>query len=516
MKASIIQSKPQTEDNAFRRIAAFVLRLGRKSRTFRTVVNVGFGGPVWSKQDVRLFAREGYKGNPYMYSACDALVKAMADPPPVLYRVRGGSSIEKAYKSGYNLDTSIRGFSAKNWSLQTAALQAVRKKTSQLSLITGATPAIARGMAVKQLAVSGELEIITAHPILDLLARPNGWYQTSYGEFVTAWGLSMLLAGEIFTEPIGEKGDEKAPNELYVLPAHELTPERGTSTNPIPAWRYRGRSTDSFKYSPDPLKTEIFFNKLYDPINPLRGLSPVEACVRSIDLNNQARGWNLNFLKNAGIPPALVTGEFDDTGAAAIHEAYAEDVAGEQNVGRLVTLSGKNLQYHQLSMDAAKLHWGDIINLTAREIAIVFGVPPEILGDATNKTYSNYQEARLALYQDRALPLTDFMYGAWNASWVRRFGDDLFLDYDADQIVAIQTDIKQAYERLEAAKFLTINEKRAAVGYENVDGGDVIFVPITSIPLEVAASGDIEELKEYPKILAELLASTGIEMNGLA
>lgn len=501
--------------NVVQKMAAAIFRLGKKSRTFRSVINIISGGPTWSKHDIQTFAREGYEGNPYMYGACNALIQGMAEPPPVLYRIKQGSKIELSFKEQYNLRASINGFTKKGWSLQQAAKQAIRMKSAQIIRMADVHPSIARRIAVKQLSFAGELEEITSHPILDLLARPNGWYQTSYNEFVAAWGLSMLLAGEIFTEPMGKRGDLDAPDQLYVLPAHLMVPERGTETNPIPRWRVSGRSGEPFTYSPDPLKTEIYFNKLYDPITPLRGLSPVEAAVRSLDLNNQARQWNLNYLKNAGIPPALVTGEFDDTGASAIQEHYDEEVAGADNVGKLITLSGKNLNYHQLSMDAADLMWADVIKLTAREISVVFGVPPEILGDASNKTYSNYQQARLALYQDRVLPHTDFMFDAWNSTWVRRFGDDLMLDYDAEQIIAIAADIKTAYDRLNTADFLMLNEKRLAVGYPEVDGGNVIFIPLTMIPLDVAVSGG-EGLKVHKEFLIQLLQAQGIATNGIA
>ena len=490
--SKVVQIRESRRLNAFQRLAATLFRLGRKSQSFRSVINLGWGGPAWSRHDIQQFAREGYEGNPYVYAACNAIIQGMTEPPPVLYRVKGGSKIERAFKSEYNAQRSLDGFTSKKHSLSVAATNAIRNKSNRIIRMTGAAPQVARRIAVKQLAFTGELEEITSHPILDLLARPNGWYQTSYTEFVSAWGLSMLLAGEIFTEPVGERGDFKAPDELYILPPHELVPERGTEKIPIPSWELSGRSRASFAYSPDPLETEIYFNKLYNPVSPLRGLSPIEAAVRSIDLNNKAREWNLNFIKNAGVPPGLIMGEFDETGAQAIRESYEEDIAGAKNAGNIITLSGKGLSYQQLSMDTAKLMWGDVINLTGKETAIVFGVAPEILGDSSNKTYSNYQEARLALYQDRVLPATDFMYQSWNSSWVRRFGDDLVLDYDADQIVAIASDIQRIYDRLKSADFLTINEKRQAVGYEDVDGGDVIFIGLSVVPLEVAAS--VEEL----------------------
>ena len=504
-------------NNVLTRSLTAVARLFRKSRTFRTIYfNLGGGAPSWSKSDAQQFAREGYSGNPYVYAACEAITDAMTEGPPVLYRVRKGSKIERAYKAEYNLERAIEGRSRKAWTIQETARAVVRSKTSEIVRKTSVHPRIARRLATKQLAINGELEEVSAHPVLDLIARPNGYYQTTFNEFIKAYGLSLLLAGESYIEPMrfAEDGDTAGePDELYVIPPHTLVPLTPKQGNPIPGWRSNGARTDPFYYDPDPLKTELFYSKFYDPINPTRGLSPMEAASRSVELNNRAREWNATLIGNAAVPPGLVTGEFDEGGAQALQDYYAENVAGAANAGRLMTLSGENLKYTPLAVDAAKLQWGDTLSLSAREVSVVFGVAPEVLGDAANKTYSNYQEARLALYQDTALPLADFMYAAFNSSFVRRFGDDLLLDYDADQIQAISADIERAYERLQGASFLTINEKRAAVGYEDIDGGDVILVPLTQVPLSALAFA--EETKEQREKVERLLQSAGLTMNGV-
>lgn len=495
-----------TPPSLARRAYQAVMRMARKSQTLRHVVTFSIGGPHWSKSDIQLFAREGYQSNPYMYSACDHLVRGLAEPPPILYRVRKGSKIERSFKSEYTVYASLAGRSAKRHSLSGAARQAISERTGKMMRISGGNASICRSIATKQLAYEGELEEIKSHPILDLLSRPNGWYQTNFQEYVTAWGLSMLISGEVFTEPIGDAGEFGEPSELYILPAHQMRAGFPERDNPIPRWHFGGRGNTTFQYSPDPIETELFFTKLYDPLNPLRGLSPVEAAVRSLDLNNAARAWNLSFLKNAGIPPALVTGELTPSQASDVKDHYNEEVAGEQNAGRIVTISGKDLKYHQLSMDAAKLQWGDVITMTAREVAIVFGVPGEIIGDTSNRTYSNYAEARLSMYQDRVLPLADLMYGSWNSTWVRRFGDDLLLDYDADQIVAIAADVAATYDRLQGAGFLSLNEKRVAAGYPDVGtAGDVIFVPINMIPLEVAVSMDDQARSEHVRLVERMI-----------
>ena len=49
---------------------------------------------------------------------------------------------------------------------------------------------------------------------------------------------------------------------------------------------------------------------------------------------------------------------------------------------------------------------------------------------------------------------------------------DLELRPDLDAIEGSSTEREALWERVRVADFLTINEKRAAVGYEPVEGGD--------------------------------------------
>ena len=55
-----------------------------------------------------------------------------------------------------------------------------------------------------------------------------------------------------------------------------------------------------------------------------------------------------------------------------------------------------------------------------------------------------------------------------------RFGENLRLGYDTDSIAALAIDRESAWDKLNAATFLTLNEKRAAAGYSPPDGGDMI------------------------------------------
>ena len=45
---------------------------------------------------------------------------------------------------------------------------------------------------------------------------------------------------------------------------------------------------------------------------------------------------------------------------------------------------------------------------------------------------------------------------------------------DLDSVEALSTEREALWERVRASDFLTVNEKRAAVGYGAIEGGDVL------------------------------------------
>ena len=61
------------------------------------------------------------------------------------------------------------------------------------------------------------------------------------------------------------------------------------------------------------------------------------------------------------------------------------------------------------------------------------------------------------------------------AQWLSpAFGDELRIVIDTDQVDALAADRTSAWERVGAAPFLTLNEKREALGYVPLEGGDRI------------------------------------------
>ena len=108
----------------------------------------------------------------------------------------------------------------------------------------------------------------------------------------------------------------------------------------------------------------------------------------------------------------------------------------------------------------------------AREIALAFGVPPMLLGIPGDNTFANYAEANRVFFRQTVLPLAQ-RTGSAIAQWLSpQFGEAIRVTIDTDRIDALAADRAALWDRVSGAAFLTLNEKREAVSYGPVAGGD--------------------------------------------
>jgi hypothetical protein len=131
--------------------------------------------------------------------------------------------------------------------------------------------------------------------------------------------------------------------------------------------------------------------------------------------------------------------------------------------------------------------------ITMREICAAYKVPPELLGDNENKTYSNIKEARKALYQEAALPLLGKFKSALNRELVPMFDKSgVYLDYDVSGIDALSEDLDSLWERVLSAKregTITRGEAREEMGYGELPGEDVLTEGIAVVSTPVSELG---------------------------
>ena len=99
----------------------------------------------------------------------------------------------------------------------------------------------------------------------------------------------------------------------------------------------------------------------------------------------------------------------------------------------------------------------------AREIALAFGVPPQLLGIPGDATYANYREANAAFWRGTVAPLVRKTAAAMTA-WLGRRYAGTRIEADLDAVPALQLERDALWARLEGASFLSTEERRRMAG----------------------------------------------------
>ena len=316
---------------------------------------------------------------------------------------------------------------------------------------------------------------LTAHPLLDLIARPNP--RQDGASFLESVASHLLLAGNAYVEAVGLAGEGAAQQvrELYALRPDRMKVVPGPDGWPQGFEYTVAGSTVRFDQSA--VLPPILHLTLFNPLDDYYGLSPLEAAAVAVDTHNAAAKWNKALLDNAARPSgALVYGGAEgsvlsDAQFQRLKSELSDQYAGARNAGRAMLLEG-GLDWKAMSLSPKDMDFMEAKHSAAREIALAFGVPPMLLAIPGDNTYSNYQEANRVFFRQTVLPLASRI-GSALTQWLGPAFGDLTLAIDADRVDALSGDRAALWERVTKAPFLTVNEKRAATGYGAVQGGDV-------------------------------------------
>jgi HK97 family phage portal protein len=314
------------------------------------------------------------------------------------------------------------------------------------------------------------------HPLLDLIRRPNP--RQDGAAFLESVAAHLLLAGNAYVEAVGIAGDTSANlqvRELYALRPDRMKVVPGPDGWPQ-AFEYSVNGA-SVRFDQGAAQPPILQLTLFNPVDDYYGLSPLEAAATAVDTHNAAAKWNKALLDNAARPSgALVYAGPEglilaDQQFERLKKELELQYQGTANAGRPLLLEG-GLDWKPMSLSPKDMDFMEAKHSAAREIALAFGVPPMLLAIPGDNTYSNYQEANRVFWRQSVLPLANRI-GAALTQWLApSFGAGLTLAVDTDKVEALSLDRAALWDRVTKAPFLTVNEKRAAIGYGAVAGGD--------------------------------------------
>lgn len=312
------------------------------------------------------------------------------------------------------------------------------------------------------------------HPILQMLRRPNP--RQGGARFMQTFVIHLFLAGKAFIK----RGDSTAIREDGKATARMLwllRPDCVQLKNKAKweeGWVYKPVGGQPESYAYDDIRPFYMLN----PLDEWEGMSPVEVAALTILQANYSREWNRNLLSRGATPGGIISSEYELSKELRdeISEKFEKAFGGFKNAGKPIFLGG-NAEWEKTGLGPAEMEWVEGQRMADRMNAVTMGVPPQMMGDRDAATYANVAEARRSFYEEHVIPLLGWVRDELNA-WivVPQYGDDLALDMNLDAVTALQEQQEKKWARVSTADSLTLNEKREALGYDEVKGGDVIVL----------------------------------------
>lgn len=307
-------------------------------------------------------------------------------------------------------------------------------------------------------------KLLNQHPIYNLFHKPNKFQGGS--EFFSELIASKLLWGNCYI--LLNTTDSNLG--MHILHPKNITINKDHYIYEIDRKKYK------FPIDKKTGKSKILHIKNYNPNSSNSGLSCLKSIEKSIELHNQTTMWNCSLLKNGARPTgALIMKNSNDHLTEEQFERLREQLdsrySGSINSGKPLLLEG-GLEWRDMSINPKDMDFIESKNSAARDIALGFGVPPQLLGINGDNTYSNMQEARLGLWEETIIPLLDKLsdsFSNWFSNWLN---ENIIIDFDRDGISALSEKRKNNLDKISNSNFMTINEKRALINLPPIENGD--------------------------------------------
>lgn len=253
---------------------------------------------------------------------------------------------------------------------------------------------------------------VDRHPALQVLSRPNGFYTTQ--EYFESGQQHVDLTGEGWTilSRIGQ-----VPVEMWVA-----RPDRM-----IVVTDRRDFLVGYIYVDPDgtemPIRKEdVMSIRMPNPLDPYRGLGPVQSILPNIDAASYSAEWNANYFRNGARPGGIVklSRKMSDPDFDQLVERFNINHRGITNANRTAFLEeGDWVDVKPMSM--RDMMFVETAELNRDTILLAFGMSGFAVGivDDVNRATADASSAWFAEYQ--TVPRLDRWKGMLNGDFLPQF-----------------------------------------------------------------------------------------------
>jgi HK97 family phage portal protein len=349
---------------------------------------------------------------------------------------------------------------------------------------------------------SQQAEPVEDHPVLQLIAQPDPMIM---GSLFWGWVIQdYKLFGNTYLRKI-RSTTRGVVTALQFLPQDMVRPV-GNGTNPLTHYVYTtdGRSFDI------PVSDIIHIRYGRDPSDIRLGRAPLTAVLREIATDNTASTTAYGLLANGAMPSLIVGPDAKETtvdmsmdDARQVKRQLHEDLTGDGS-GGIVVMTGA-YKMDRVSLTPSELALDSVRRVPEERICSALGINPMVLGLGSGlerSTYSNYERAQQAAWEDGMVPLLRTLADAITADLLPEYpetqqGD--YVMYDLETVRALADDLQAEADRAEKlykAGIIDRAEAKRIAGLEAVPEDEGQLHP-TAIPVQSGGGFDGPAVRSY-------------------
>lgn len=291
---------------------------------------------------------------------------------------------------------------------------------------------------------------VTSHAALDLWERPNPFMPRQ--EFIETFQQHIDLTGEGWWV-ISRHPRISIPLELWPVRPDRMEP-RPDPEEFLTGYLYRGPAGEQV-----PLKLdEVIQLRNPNPLDPYRGMGPVQALLADIDASKYSAEWNRNFFYNSAEPGGIIEvdkrlsdDEFDE-----FRDRWAEQHRGVANAHRVGVLES-GMKWVDRKYTMRDMQFTELRAVSREIIREAFGFPKPMLGTVDDANRANMEAAEVIFARYLLVPRLERIKQALNGELLPLFGataKDLEFDY-VDPVPADRDlEARELTAKAEAAKAL--------------------------------------------------------------
>lgn len=312
------------------------------------------------------------------------------------------------------------------------------------SAVYACTNLRARNIASLGLHIYRDGEVVEDGPLFDLLKTVNPyWTQNRLWQMTV---MALDLWGEAYW--VLERGpDGKGePREIWWARPDRmrLVPDYNDY---ISGYIYEWNN-ERLAFSKD----EVIYFRYPNPMNEFEGLSPIAATRLALDTGHAALRSNHNVFSNGVQLAGVVTpADKDSTWARdqveALRDMLEKRFKGVDKAHRLAVL-GQAATFTPMGISPKDAQFIELMKWTRSDACMVYGVPPELIGDQEGATYNNVQQAHRGFWTDTLIPLSHMLAQELTEQLLPMFRQPLDrVEFDLSGVPALQSDMKEMAEQ---------------------------------------------------------------------